>query len=415
MEKVKLQRLKGERGLEKGDGVDKGTGNGEEVYAELSKLEGESGLLSGYGLAVAENRTIRCDYGKFILENLVEANLKGSTKNKLYMSARPMLTRIAYQALGMIEDLPTIGSQASLIQHAKFVAKPIKTKTTATSSRATRSSKKNSSDDEKTDTDKEQDSQGSGKEASPKGAEAKGPSEFEKNDEEDTSTPLDKKSKKPRSEQQVLLTEAQARVEERKKMLAEARAAKAVAKSLKPQTMEEARLARIEKAKALQEERRRIKSEQKAQEVDLTSHTEIIRYCMLVPQYVTPMETGLKLSFHDAGDPADVTLYQTAVGCLIYVCNTRPDIQCAVSQDTANTIYTDSHSALAVARNPVFYACTKHIEVHYHYVRERLSAGEISLAYVPTHDNLADLFTKALSREKLEAFHKALGLLPFVD
>ncbi|MCO5604708.1 hypothetical protein L7F22_058878 [Adiantum nelumboides] len=84
-------------------------------------------------------------------------------------------------------------------------------------------------------------------------------------------------------------------------------------------------------------------------------------------------------------------------------------------RDTANTIYTDSQSALAIARNPIFYARTKHIEVHYHYVRERLSAGEISLAYVPTQDNLADLFTKALSREKLEAFHKALGLLPFVD
>ena len=64
-----------------------------------------------------------------------------------------------------------------------------------------------------------------------------------------------------------------------------------------------------------------------------------------------------------------------------------------VGQDDATTIYTDSQSALAVARNLVFHACTKHIEVHYHYVRERLSAGEISLAYVPTHDNLADLFT----------------------
>ncbi|KAI5057076.1 hypothetical protein GOP47_0028894 [Adiantum capillus-veneris] len=84
-------------------------------------------------------------------------------------------------------------------------------------------------------------------------------------------------------------------------------------------------------------------------------------------------------------------------------------------QDTANTIYTDSQTALTVARNPVFHARTKHIEMHYHYVRERLSAAEIILAYVPTQDNLAELFTKTLSREKLEAFCKALGLLPFVD
>ncbi|MCO5596377.1 hypothetical protein L7F22_050438 [Adiantum nelumboides] len=92
-----------------------------------------------------------------------------------------------------------------------------------------------------------------------------------------------------------------------------------------------------------------------------------------------------------------------------------PYADLGVGQDTANTIYIESQSTLAVARNPVFHARTKHIEVHYHYVRERLSAREISLAYVPTQDNLADLFTKALSREKLEAFRKALGLLPFVD
>ncbi|MCO5548619.1 hypothetical protein L7F22_002079 [Adiantum nelumboides] len=86
-----------------------------------------------------------------------------------------------------------------------------------------------------------------------------------------------------------------------------------------------------------------------------------------------------------------------------------------VGQDTANTIYSDSQSALAVARNPVFHARTKHIEVHYHYFKERLSAREISLACVPTQNNLTDLFTKALSCEKFEAFRKALGLLPFVD
>ena len=63
----------------------------------------------------------------------------------------------------------------------------------------------------------------------------------------------------------------------------------------------------------------------------------------------------------------------------------------------------------------MFHDRTKHIEVHYHYVRERLSAGEINLVYVTTQDNLADLFTKALPCDKFKAFRTALGLLPFVD
>ena len=86
-----------------------------------------------------------------------------------------------------------------------------------------------------------------------------------------------------------------------------------------------------------------------------------------------------------------------------------------VGQETTTTIYIDSQSALAIVRNLVFHALTKHIEVNYHYVRERLSAEEMSLVYEPIQDNLVNLFTKVLSCEKFKAFCKALGLLPFMD
>ena len=80
--------------------------------------------------------------------------------------------------------------------------------------------------------------------------------------------------------------------------------------------------------------------------------------------------------------------------------------------DAATHILADSQSALVVARNPVFHARTKHIEVHYHYVRECLHVGDIDLVYVPTQDNVACLFTKPLPREKFEGFRKVVGLLP---
>ncbi|MCO5588881.1 hypothetical protein L7F22_042842 [Adiantum nelumboides] len=78
----------------------------------------------------------------------------------------------------------------------------VKTTTIAASSRTTRSTKKSSSDDERTDTYKDQGLEESDQEDSQKAAEAPRPLEHEQSDEEDTSTPLDKKSKKPRTIEQ---------------------------------------------------------------------------------------------------------------------------------------------------------------------------------------------------------------------
>ena len=54
-----------------------------------------------------------------------------------------------------------------------------------------------------------------------------------------------------------------------------------------------------------------------------------------------------------------------------------------------------------IAKNPVFHAHTKHIEIHYHYVRELIDNEIVELEYCPTSNNAADIFTKALGAEQL--------------
>ena len=49
-------------------------------------------------------------------------------------------------------------------------------------------------------------------------------------------------------------------------------------------------------------------------------------------------------------------------------------------------IYYENLSSIQLARNPVYHAHTKHIEVHYHFIWERVLAGEIDLVYVSTQD-----------------------------
>jgi hypothetical protein len=79
--------------------------------------------------------------------------------------------------------------------------------------------------------------------------------------------------------------------------------------------------------------------------------------------------------------------------------------------DAPIVIYCDNISSILLANNPIYHARTKHIEVHYHFIREKVIANEIDLIHVSTENQVVDIFTKALGTDKLKKFRKMLGVL----
>ena len=73
-------------------------------------------------------------------------------------------------------------------------------------------------------------------------------------------------------------------------------------------------------------------------------------------------------------------------------------------------IHCDNQGAIALAKNPDSHSRSKHIDIQWHYQRERLEDGSVELRYIPTEEQLADGLTKALPREQFTKFCKALGL-----
>ncbi len=81
------------------------------------------------------------------------------------------------------------------------------------------------------------------------------------------------------------------------------------------------------------------------------------------------------------------------------------------SVDAPVVIYCDNISSILLANNPVYHARTKHIEVHYHFIKEKVLAKKIDLIHVSSEDQVADIFTKALGTDKLKKFRKMFGVL----
>ena len=68
----------------------------------------------------------------------------------------------------------------------------------------------------------------------------------------------------------------------------------------------------------------------------------------------------------------------------------------------------DNLSTTYIASNPVFHARTKHIELDYHFIRERLLSGTHRVQFIPSADQLADIFTKGLSKNRFSLLRSNL-------
>nr|GEX46411.1 hypothetical protein [Tanacetum cinerariifolium] len=72
------------------------------------------------------------------------------------------------------------------------------------------------------------------------------------------------------------------------------------------------------------------------------------------------------------------------------------------TQNDATTILCDNMSAIAMTRNHVLHHRTKHIAIKHHFIRELVAKRQVELEFCRTDQQLADLFTKSLSRGKFE-------------
>ncbi|GKE76847.1 retrovirus-related pol polyprotein from transposon TNT 1-94 [Tanacetum coccineum] len=169
----------------------------------------------------------------------------------------------------------------------------------------------------------------------------------------------------------------------------------------------------------------------------------------------TPMVEKSKLDEDTQGKAVDPTHYHGMICTLMYLTASRPDltfvypkdssialtayayVDHAGCQDTRRStsgnmqlsgdrlltyyglgfnkipMYCDNKSAIALCCNNVQHSRSKHIDIRFHFIKEQVENGLVELYFVNTEYQLADIFTKALGRERIEFLINKLGMRSF--
>jgi hypothetical protein len=74
-------------------------------------------------------------------------------------------------------------------------------------------------------------------------------------------------------------------------------------------------------------------------------------------------------------------------------------------------IHCDNQSCVKLSENLMLHDRLKDIEIKYHYIKYMVQRKAIHVQYLPTHEQIENIFTKPLSKKKFKYFHERLGLV----
>ncbi|WMV29133.1 hypothetical protein MTR67_022518 [Solanum verrucosum] len=121
-------------------------------------------------------------------------------------------------------------------------------------------------------------------------------------------------------------------------------------------------------------------------------------WCMMLGSYMISWKCKKQSRTSKSSTEAEYRSMSAACSEIIWL--RRLLSKLGIEMKGSTTLYGDNTSAIRIATNPVHHENTNHIDVDCHYIRELVQDRSISLKYISSKDQLADLFTKAMSRSR---------------
>ena len=149
-------------------------------------------------------------------------------------------------------------------------------------------------------------------------------------------------------------------------------------------------------------------------DVDWASHT----HCHSISGFI--YFVGIGAITWSSKKPSIVTLSSTeteyivlthASKDILWIHKLLTELSSIFSFTLPTTLFCDNQGAIHLSKDATFHRCTKHIDVHFHFIHQTVTTGHMSLQYCPTNDMISNIFTKSLAQIKFEKFCSLLGLL----
>jgi hypothetical protein len=108
---------------------------------------------------------------------------------------------------------------------------------------------------------------------------------------------------------------------------------------------------------------------------------------------------------------AEYIVVATCCTQVLWMIQTLADLE--VKYTAPIPIHCDNTSDISVSKNPILHSKTKHIPIKYHFLREQVTNQIVQVHYIPTSEQIADIFTKPLAKTPFEYLRQKLGVISF--
>lgn len=78
------------------------------------------------------------------------------------------------------------------------------------------------------------------------------------------------------------------------------------------------------------------------------------------------------------------------------------NLSIGIKVDVPAKVWCDNMATIRVDKNPIHHNRTKHVEINWHFIKEKINSGLVEFSYVPMNSQVVDVFAKSLPRVRFE-------------